>query len=318
MADNLLHELVSALKDLALELGRSPTRAEFEQRTKNGNTKIKRAGGYTALLQAAGLDTYEDRRGGKKITSKVFERDIHGVLEKFEPRQPLEIQPWPRIAVISDIHWPFHSQRVVDAFHAFCKKHQPEIVILNGDAWDMYAHSKYPRSFNSYSPRDEQELSRKANEEFWKRIKADCPKARCVQMLGNHDVRPLKRVLEAYPAAEDWVEEMLRRLFTFDGVETVFDSRQELMLPGNIMVHHGYRSKLGDHSHYTLYNCIIGHTHLGGAVFRQMRGQVRWELNSGVAGDPESKQLSYSPQKITHWTPGFGWVDEYGPRFIPV
>lgn len=302
-----------------MELGRTPTRQEFEDRVKGGNYRLRQLGGYSVLIQAAGLDpTPAGGQPKKRITNKVFERDIHDVLDQYEPREPLKNEPWPRIAVISDIHWPFHSQRVLDAFYAFCKKHQPEIVILNGDAWDMYAHSKYPRSFNTYSPRDEQELSRKANEEFWKRIQADCPKAKCYQMLGNHDIRPLKRVLEAYPAAEDWVEQMLQQLFTFDGVTTIFDSRQELMLPGNIMVHHGYRSKLGDHSTYTLYNCIIGHTHLGGAVFRQMRGQVRFELNSGVAGDPEAKALSYSPQKITHWTPGFGWVDEYGPRFIPV
>lgn len=318
MDNSLLHELVTIVKDIALELGRSPTRSEFEQRVTNGNHKIKLIGGFTTLLKAAGLDTYDDRRGGKKITNKIFERDLQSVLDKYEPREPRKREPWPKIAVISDIHWPFHSQRVVDAFHAFCKKNKPEVVILNGDAWDMYCHSKYPRSHNTYSPRDEHDLSRKANEEFWRRIRSDCPKARCVQMLGNHDIRPLRRVLEAYPEAEDWVEQMIHKLFTFEGVETIFDPRQELMLPGNIMVHHGYRSKLGDHSHYTLYNCIIGHTHLGGAVFRQMRGEVRWELNSGVAGDPESKQLSYSPQKITHWTPGFGWVDEYGPRFIPV
>ncbi len=318
MGDNLLHELVSALKDLALELGRSPTRAEFESRVKGGNNKLKKAGGFSILLQAAGLDTYDDRRKNQKITNKIFEKPLAPILERYEPRETLKIEPWPKIAVISDIHWPFCNQRVLDAFYAFCEKHQPDHIILNGDAWDMYAHSKYPRSLNTYSPREEQELSRQANEVFWKELQKRCPKAKYTQMLGNHDIRPLKRVLEAYPAAEDWVEEMLKRLFTFEKVHTVFDPRQEFMLPGNIMIHHGYRSKLGDHSTYTLHNCIVGHTHLGGAVFRQMRGQVRWELNSGVAGDPESKALSYSPQKITHWTPGFGWVDEYGPRFIPV
>jgi hypothetical protein len=207
---------------------------------------------------------------------------------------------------------------VLDRFYEFVSRQQPEIVIINGDAWDMYCHSKYPRSLNLYNPRDEQELSRKANEVFWQEIQRRAPRAKCYQMLGNHDARPLKKVLEAYPEAETWVEEMLKKMFTFENVTTIHDPRQELMLPGNIMVHHGYRSKLGDHASYSLYNCIVGHTHVGGAVFRTMRGTVRWELNSGVAGDPESKALSYTPQKITNWTPGFGWVDEYGPRFIPV
>ena len=93
--------------------------------------------------------------------------------------------------------------------------------------------------------------------------------------------------------------------------------RTEELIIGDIAVFHGYRSQLGAHRDYTLMNCINGHTHKGGAVFRQIRGSVIWELNSGLAGDPEAKGLTYRPQKITDWTPGFGEVDKKGPRFIP-
>lgn len=317
---DLLHELVAAVKQLTFELGRPPTRTELENRVTNANRKIKVVGGMVTILQAAGLPTYDERRSKKerRITSEVFETSISRHLEQYEPRKSLKREAWPKIAVISDIHWPFHSQRVIDAFLEFIKKNQPEHVILNGDAWDMYSHSKFPRSHNIFTPREEQTLSRKHNEEFWKQVKEACPRARCYQMLGNHDVRPLRRVLDSYPAAEDWIEKIMTELFTFPGVETFFDSRQELMLPGNIMVHHGYRSRLGDHRDYAHHNFIVGHTHLGGSVFRQIRGQVLWELNSGVAGDPESKGLSYTPQRTVIWTPGFGWVDEHGPRFISV
>jgi predicted phosphodiesterase len=319
VSQSVLHELVQALKDLALELGRSPTRSEFELKVRGANNRLKQIGGFSVLLQAAGLETYAERRSNRKITSQVFERALEPVLDRYVPRPRESAEAWPRIAVISDIHWPFHSQRVIDAFLAFIEKHQPDHVIINGDAWDMYCHSKYPRSLShTYNPREEQDLARRHNEEFWRQVQARCPKAKCHQLLGNHDARPLKRVLEVWPEAEDWIEQMLRKMFTYDGVQTIFDPRQELMLPGDIMVHHGYRSKLGDHSSYSLYNCIIGHTHVGGAVFRTMRGTCRWELNSGVAGDPESKGLSYTSQKIVNWTPGFGWVDEYGPRFCPL
>ncbi len=134
--------------------------------------------------------------------------------------------------------------------------------------------------------------------------------------MGNHDVRPLKRIMEAYPEAEDWVTEMMKKAFSFDGVETVMDQRQEFKI-GNILIFHGYRSKLGEHRDYTHSNTINGHTHRGGVVFRNIGGQCLWELNSGLAGDPESKGLSYTSQKITDWTPGFGAVDKLGPRFIP-
>lgn len=315
-----VHELVSAVKELALELGRSPNRYEFCNRVKGGNYKVGKFGGFTALLTAAGLDTYGERRGGgkpRKIDNSIWDKDLESHLEEYKPRAAPTRTPYPRIASISDIHWPFHSERVIKAFLDFIEKNAPEIVVLNGDAWDMYSHSKYPRSQNQFTPRQEQELARKHNEEFWIEVKKRCPKARCVQMMGNHDIRPLKRIIETYPEAEDWVKEKITALFSFNGVETFHDAREELVV-GDILIFHGYRSKLGDHRDYTHLNCIVGHTHLGGAVFRKIRGQVVWELNSGVAGDPESKGLSYTPQKITHWTPGFGWVDEYGPRFIAV
>jgi predicted phosphodiesterase len=312
------HELVCKLKELSLELGRTPTRTEFSARIPGGNYQLaKHFGNFSLMLQAAGMETYSERR---KITNQIFERDIREHLAS--PETPTSVVPiapeerFPTIASISDIHWPFPCQRVLDKFYSRLEVRQPEWVILNGDAWDMYSHTKFPRSHNLFTPREEHELAREQNETFWKEVKKRSPESRCVQMLGNHDVRPFKRVLEVYPAIEDWVGEILRRTFTFDGVKTIYDPREELIL-GSIAIFHGYRSQLGAHRDYTLMNCINGHTHLGGTVFKQVRGKTIWELNSGFAGDPYAKGLTYTPQKLSHWTAGFGEVDPDGPRFVP-
>jgi predicted phosphodiesterase len=312
------HELVVQIKDLALQLGHTPSRREFESHIKGGAYKLNKFGGYTLLLKAAGLDTYEDRRAGKseRIDSTIFERNLERHLEEQKPASTIQRKPWPKIAVISDIHWPFQNERILSAFFAYIESNQPEWVILNGDAWDMYSHAKFPRSHNVFVPREEERLARAGNEKFWMEVKARCPDARCYQLLGNHDIRPMKRVLETYPEAEDWIAQKLKDLFTFEGVTTIQDAREELII-GDIMVHHGYRSQLGAHRDYTLMNSINGHTHRGGAVFRQIRGQVLWELNSGLAGDATKKGLTYTSQRMTDWTPGFGWVDSHGPRFIP-
>lgn len=311
------HELVKSLKDLAIDLGRSPNRQEFCSAVKGANYKLPMVGGFTALLQAAGLPTYDDRRGGKKIDNSIFNRDIEQHLEQYQPRPYSPPGPYPTAAIISDIHWPFVSQRVVDAFYGYVKETKPEWVIINGDAWDMYSHSKYPRSHNVFTPREEQRLAREMNESFWKKIQEISPKSKCVQMMGNHDIRPLKRILEEYPEAEDWVAEKMRELFTYEGVKTMHNAREELFLNETTIVFHGYRSKLGDHRDYTLLNCINGHTHVGGVVWRKLRNELIFEANSGVAGDPESKGLTYTMQKITHWTPGFLGLESDAPKFIP-
>ena len=318
MADKQ-HELICALKDMALTMGRTPTQDEFCMSRKGGHYQTRKFGGFSVLCQAAGLTPNIQGNSGKKIDRSIFERNIESHMEAYRGTEPLKISrdPYPSIAVISDIHWPFASEAVVNTFHEFVRLHQPEYVVLNGDAWDMYSHSKFPRSHNIFTPREEQALCVAANTEFWAKIKKNTPNAICIQMLGNHDVRPMKRIMESYPEAEDWIIEKLQSLFTFEGVRTVFDPREEVIL-GDIAIFHGYRTGIGAHRDFTLMSCINGHTHKGGAVFRNIRGHVLWELNSGYAGDPLAKGLTYTPQKIIDWTPGFGAVDHWGPRFIPV
>jgi predicted phosphodiesterase len=310
------HDLVSALKQLAAELGRTPTRKEAESGIRGGQRSIERLfGTYAPLVQAAGLDPVQPK--AKKIDNTIFNRDIEKHLAEYTPPEYAPRGPYPTLAVISDIHWPFQCQRVIDAFLSYVEEYTPEWVVINGDAWDMFSHSKYPRSHNIFTPRDEERMARERNEAFWREVQRRSPESKCVQMMGNHDIRPLKRILEEYPAAEDWVQRELERLFSYEGVKTIHDPREELFLADDIVLFHGYRSKLGDHRDYTLLSCINGHTHVGGVVWRKIRNGVLFELNSGVAGDPASKGLAYTPQKITHWTPGFGAMDRFGPRFVP-
>lgn len=312
------HALVAALKELYLELGRPPTRGEFENYKAGAHSQLKKIkGGYTVLLQAAGLPTYNAERAERKIDNSIFAKSIEAHLDNYEPEPYAGPGNWPTFAIISDIHWPFACQRVIDKFYLYVLENQPEWVILNGDAWDMYSHAKFPRSHNVFTPREEQRLAREANEEFWKEIKRIAPRAKCVQMLGNHDVRPLKRILEVYPEAEDWIADKHKEMFTFDGVTTMHDPREVLYLAPDVGVCHGFKSQLGAHRDSALISMNVGHTHRGGSVFRMVRGRVIYETNSGYAGDPLAKGLTYTPSKINDWTPGFAAGDKWGSRFIP-
>lgn len=313
------HQMIQALKDIAIELGRTPSIIEFNKRVKNGTMLVyNHFGSYPTFVQAAGLDPVV---ASKKINNDVFKKDIFKHIENYEPKiiqDPLILEPYPTAAIISDIHWPFVNQKVVNRFLEYVGDSKPEWVIINGDAWDFYSHAKFPRSHNQFTPREEENLARQMNEVFWQEIKKISPKSKCYQLLGNHDVRPMKRILEAYPEAEDWVKEKLHSLFTFNGVTTLYDPREELFLNKNIIVFHGYRSKLGEHRDYTLYSCFNGHTHRQGVSYRQIRGAVLFECNSGLAGDPQAKGLTYTPQKINDWSSGFAALDKLGPRCITI
>lgn len=311
------HAVIAALRALALDLDHTPTCREFYASGAGLEFKtLKFFGSYSVLVGAAGLEQNRKSKP-RKIDASIFNVDIERHLEQYQPSAYQPPGPYPSAAIVSDIHWPFVCQRVIDAFYRYVEAEKPEWVVLNGDAWDMYSHSKYPRSHNLFTPRDEERMAKEMNEKFWQEIHERAPEAKCVQMIGNHDIRPMKRVLESYPEAEDWFRERMKNLFSFEGVKTIFDPREEFYLDKRTIVFHGYRSKLGDHRDYTQMNCINGHTHVGGVVWKQMRSELIFEANSGIAGDPMAKGLTYTPQKLSHWTPGFLGMDRLGPRFIP-
>jgi hypothetical protein len=274
-------------------------------------------GSLAVLCQAAGLEA--PRRGQRKIDNSIFVRDLPTHLDEYKPRPASLQEPYARAVFIPDTHFPFHSPRVLEAIYRFIEREQPAHVVQVGDLYDRYSHARFPRSHNVFTPEQEEASARAAAEEMWREVKKAAPKAQCVQLLGNHDARPLKQVLTAYPAAERWIERMLEESMTFEGVRTIMDPREELMLPGGVQVIHGYKSRLGEHRDHAMLSTVCGHQHVGGVVYRGLSGgRVIWELNVGLAGDPEAKGLSYTPQKITRWTLGFGFLDEYGPRFIPL
>lgn len=312
------HELIASVKNLAIDLGRTPKKVEFYSQVKGGESGVNRyfSGSYLVFLTAAGLERKETKT---KIDNSVFNKSIEEHIQSYEPVKYKEREkPYPSALIIGDIHWPFCNNFVVDKFIEYTKIKKPEFVIINGDAWDFFSHSKFPRSHNLFTPRDEQTMCMKMNKDFWEKIIKGSPKSKCFQLLGNHDIRPMKRILESYPEAEDWISERLNQLFTFDGVKTIFDPRQELMIAPDVAVFHGYRTGLGNHRDFTLMNTINGHSHIGGTVFRQIRGQTLWELNSGFAGDQYAKGLTYTNQSMSKQTPGFAELDANGPRFIPL
>lgn len=313
------HELVVALKQLALELGRVPTRSELESSLRGGKHWLTRLfGTYAALLQAAGMETYDERRAPKKtrITDAIFHKDLEQHLERVQTKDKPASTPWPRIAILGDLHEPFSHAGVKQAFVAFVAETQPEYVIQVGDCVDAYSHGKFPRSHNVFTPKQEEELARKNLEDFWAAIRKAAPNAKCIMLLGNHAVRPLKRVLESVPSIEHWAEKYLEELLSFEGVETIMDPREEYMI-ADIAFIHGFRGGQGVHRDFLMRNTVLGHLHTGNVSFRNYRDETLFELNAGYAADPFSKGLTYTPTKTTGWTLGWGAIDERGPRFIP-
>lgn len=309
------HQLISALKLLFEQLGQTPTRTQFVSYAGKGAYRYEFFfGTYERFVQAAGLIPVLKKN---KINDSIFKVNVEKHISEYSPAEIIKKEPWPKIAILGDLHEPFGSDYVKSEFVSFCQKFQPEYIIQIGDLFDMYSHAKFPKSHNIFTPKEEEELAKKRVSEFWAKCRQAAPHAKCVGLLGNHDLRPLKRTLESMPQIEHWVERYFSELMSFDGVEMVLDAREEYII-SDIAFIHGYLSQLGAHRDFMLMNTVRGHDHLGGVAFRQIQGKTLWELDAGLAGDYKAKGFSYTPQKMTKQTNGFAAIDALGPRFCPL
>ena len=224
----------------------------------------------------------------------------------------------PRTVIaVGDLHKPFSDKKAERKLLKHIAECEGKLTVVQvGDAFDMFSFSRFARSHNILTPQQEMEQGRAEMEQFWELVKQAAPKATCYQLAGNHDVRPLRKILEVAPAFESFVKGYLRELLTFNGVTTIHDPREELLLD-NVAYIHGYKSKLGDHAKFNQRSVVCGHSHRGGTAFIPLDDQVIWELNCGYLGDRFHPAMGYTFQKkATTWTLGYGVVDYKGPRFV--
>lgn len=219
---------------------------------------------------------------------------------------------------IGDTHFPFAEEKVLLKIYDLAYILKPDYIVQLGDLYDMFSKAKFPRTLNLITPKAEVIKARESAENMWINLQAAAPLAKCFQLKGNHDIRPLKRLIEKAPELEFLYFDDF--LFEFEKVETVFDHREVLEIE-NIYFTHGWLNRLGDHARYFMHNVVTGHTHKGGVVHISdiRRGSKPiFELNCAYSGDPYSVPFSYPATKFTRWIHGVGVIDKYGPRFVPL
>lgn len=323
-----LHDARLNLLSVARSLGHTPGRDEYFAHAEHNVTKAQMYelfGGWTQFVTGAGLTPKDERKKKLPSAAEFFAADVQKTLIDYQQLPKVRRIRFPEdfgnTLCIPDTHFPFVSTEVLCAIYEFADRMERtgnpvKRIVQLGDLYDMFSHSRFPRSFNFYTPRAEREAGYAGAAEMWKTLFKICKGAEGHQLLGNHDIRPYLRTLERNPEGEDFFDwNKFYGLFTFPGVALVRDHRQELFLD-DIAFIHGHKSGLGEHSQFMLRNTVCGHTHRAGLAFKEYRDRIIFEMNCGLAGDPRAKALGFTPQKITNWTPAFGWIDRDGPRPI--
>lgn len=221
-----------------------------------------------------------------------------------------------RILAIPDCHHPYASRVGMRKLYEIAKAFDPTIIVQLGDLFDCYSFSRFPRTLSTSSPKQEMEQAYADANAMWLTLKTIAPKAKKYQLKGNHDERIIKKILAQLPEIESLIP--WEDIFGFKGVQTIEKERDELIIE-DIIFHHGYRSKLGDHARHNGMSTVVGHSHRGGVVFLRLGDRVIWELNGGHLADESAGALSYTRQRlVSTWTMGVGLIDHLGPRFVPI
>lgn len=226
-----------------------------------------------------------------------------------------------KVFVVSDTHFPFHSQKALDVAYTLISNFKPTHVVQIGDLLDALSLTKFPKSLNIIKPKDEIEEAINISNLFWMEIRGICgKKTKYWQLKGNHCDRGIRRIIEKAPELESIVANEMDRMYKFPGVTTINDSRDALIIQDTYYCH-GWSTKHGAHIDYLSgkYNVVHGHTHRGAVVSKSYFGKIVTELDVGFLGDVSAPCFNYTLQKKTiPWTLGCGMVDELGHRFIPI
>lgn len=218
------------------------------------------------------------------------------------------------VLAIPDMHLPWTDWKSVEKIYSIIEETKPHLVIQLGDLYDFFAYSKYARSLDVCTPKEEVSEARQGAENLWKTIGKLLPRTgRRIQLLGNHDQRLAKRAAERFPE----IITVLRQqsLWEFPGVESFSDAADFFEFQ-DVIYTHGYLTQLGAHCKHFLQSVVHGHSHRRGIIFFNTRKGTIFEVDSGHVADETAVPLQYGSVKHNHWGKGCTVVDKYGPKVI--
>ncbi len=183
-----------------------------------------------------------------------------------EPWLPFNLGSGFKLAVLSDLHIPYHDDRAVRSAVAYCKRRRPDVVLINGDFADFYSISRHQKDPKKRNFRQEVEAVQEAL--AW--IRSQFKNARIVYKAGNHEERWQHWLWNAAPEICDFERMTLAQWLDADkyGIEVVTDQRP--IMAGRLPILHGHELGKGISAPVnpargaflrTLSTIMVGHSH---------------------------------------------------------
>lgn len=278
------HELIVKLKELAIEMGRTPTAIEFTTRVpKTKFAYTREFGNYAMLVHAAELEPVKN--GYKSARTLIFKEEnkllkqyaaICGRREKIQGfyRHVLDLKelferagnpPVLKVAFQPDTHAKFVDRPAFQCYLKFLSYYKPDVRIIGGDFVDCEGLTHWPSK--DLEPRrivPEMKIARGLLQELEDATPSCSTK---IFLEGNHE-RWIQNALAEMPELFDGLDELgieinVRTLLNLEKFGYSFFPMNELVQIGKAHYVHGiYTGKHHAKKHYDEFKCNLYYGHL--------------------------------------------------------
>ena len=214
-----------------------------------------------------------------------------------------------KVLAIPDRHEPFSHKKAKEWAVGVAHSYAPDVIVGLGDEMDLYSLSRFPRSFNLFTPAEEYKKGMQKYGEHWRQLQTAAPRAKCYEISSNHGDRLRKRVRERAPELEGYLKS---NPFGVHGVKRVDG---ELVLDG-ILYQHGFRSRALDHARYNQQSTVHGHTHCASLRWQRNARGAYFNLECGWLGDIKAPCFDYTGQALTQWILAVGLITNGSPTLL--
>lgn len=171
-----------------------------------------------AIAKAASIDHYRE----------FFNREVLPYYNK-------HIKPSPNphhiktIMAMSDLHDKECCEFSLSVFIAECKTKQPDVIVLNGDIYDLLEFGRYKTDPRHWDIRGRFDFVR---ERVFAPLRAACPNAQIDLIAGNHEMRLLKLLADETPNVRILLSDVMglsfKDIFGLDEFEINWASKFDL------------------------------------------------------------------------------------------
>lgn len=206
------------------------------------------------------------------------------------------------ILVVSDVHIPFHDPDAVKAFIKYSKKVQPKAIVLNGDIMDFFRLSRFTKG-EGRNPLEEITLCRS----FLSELRKNNPDANIYYVIGNHETRLERYVMEKAPELVSLIEDVFSILkvkdFNIHGCTSITMNNSFVFKHGTLLGNKSGLSAIKEIEKAYMSGCS-GHTHrLAKFITRKSGRKFVW-AEGGCLCDLEP-EYCINPD----WQQGFVRID---------